>query len=301
MLRIALLTLIFLVSLTSSFIVRKSTSRRQSDPQYCHAIEDFDCKCSYYRVTCTNDHDLPLTINILPNERHKYQSIELIITAPQDIHVNNHTLEPVKELYKLDGDIFEFRIIFEKFAGLHLSSPGIFNRVFPENLPSDARTYLTLEIYNPEVSPQDNPNLFQNLHADSLELYVVYPWSGTFQQLFDGANIKYLRLSGGDIRSDLSRSFTGIISRLELAKQATVLSVQNFPVYPAHEIIINAFYITDFNTEHSPNYNNLAELRVFTPERIPANAFRQFSNIRTLQISTDKDIDPRALNGLTHL
>ncbi|CAF4593152.1 unnamed protein product, partial [Rotaria magnacalcarata] len=80
--------------------------------------------------------------------------------------------------------------------------------------------------------------------------YALYPFHGSFQQLFDGANIKYLRLSGGDIRSDLSKPFTGNIARLELAKQASALSVQNFPIYPAHELIINAFYITDFNNEY---------------------------------------------------
>ncbi len=129
----------------------------------------------------------------------------------------------------------------------------------------------------------------------------MYPFHGTFQQLFDGANIKYLRLSGGDICSNLSQPFTGIISRLELAKQASVLSVQNFPVYPAHELIINAFYISDFTDEHPPNYTNLGELRVYSTERIPANAFRSFSNIHTLSISSEKDIDPQAWNGLQKL
>jgi hypothetical protein len=158
-----------------------------------------------------------------------------------------------------------------------------------------------LEIYNPQVQPNDNVNLFQNLNADSLELYALYPFHGTFQQLFNGANIKYLRLSGGDIRSDLSTPFTGNIGRLELAKQANALSVQNFPVYPAHELIINAFYITEFNTADPPNYGNLAELRVHSPESIPAHAFRQFPDVRVLSISTDKEIDPHALDGLNHL
>jgi hypothetical protein len=139
------------------------------------------------------------------------------------------------------------------------------------------------------------------LNVDSLELYVLYPFRGTFQQLFNGANIKYLRLSGGDITSDLSQPFSGNIGRLELAKQAASLSVENFPVYPAHELIINAFYVTDFNSEHPPNYANLRELRVYSPESIPANAFRQFPNIHTLSISSEKGIDPNALAGLSNL
>ena len=158
-----------------------------------------------------------------------------------------------------------------------------------------------MEIYNPAVQPTDNVNLFQNLNVDGLELYVLYPFRGTFQQLFNGANIKYLRLSGGDIRSDLSQPFTGNIGRLELAKQAAQISVQNFPVYPAHELIINAFYVTDFNSDNPPNYSNLGELRIYSQERIPANAFRQFSNLHTLSIATEKDIDPHAFDGLYNL
>jgi hypothetical protein len=158
-----------------------------------------------------------------------------------------------------------------------------------------------LEIYNPLVQPNDNINLFQNLNIDGLELYVLHPFRGTFQQLFNGSNIKNLRVSGGDIRSDLSQPFSGNIGRLELAKQASVLSAQNFPVYPAHELTINAFYVTDFNNDHPPNYSNLNELRIYSQERIPANAFRQFSNLHTLSISTDKDIDPHALDGLYNL
>lgn len=158
-----------------------------------------------------------------------------------------------------------------------------------------------MEIYNPAVQPNDNVNLFQNLNVDGLELYVLYPFRGTFQQLFNGANIKYLRLSGGDIRSDLSQPFTGNIGRLELAKQASQINVQNFPIYPAHELIINAFYVTDFNSDNPPNYSNLGELRIYSQERIPANAFRQFSNLHTLSIATEKDIDPHAFDGLYSL
>ena len=132
-------------------------------------------------------------------------------------------------------------------------------------------------------------------------MYVLYPFRGTFQQLFNGANIKFLRLSGGDISSDLSQQFSGNIGRLELAKQAATLSVENFPVYPAHELIINAFYVTDFNSQHPPNYGNLVELRVYSPESIPANAFRQFPNIHTLSIASEKGIDANALAGLNNL
>ncbi len=149
MLRTALLSLILIVSLSSSStsMFGKSISRRQSDPQYCHAIEGFECKCSYYRVTCTNDRDLPSPINILQDEKNKYQSVELVITAARDINVNDQTFEPVKELYKPDADNLEFRVKFEKFTGLHLSSPGIFNRVFPDNLPSNARKHLVNKQY----------------------------------------------------------------------------------------------------------------------------------------------------------
>lgn len=281
--------------------MRKSISRRQSDPTYCNAIDGFDCKCSHYRVTCTIDRELPSTISVLGDEKGKYQSVELVIAAQRDINVNDRTFEPVKDLYKTDNDNFEFRIKFEKFTALHLSSPAIFNRVFPDNAPANARRHIALEIYNPDVRPQDNVNLFQNLNVDSLELYALYPFHGSFQQLFDGANVKSLRLSGGDIRSDASQRFTGNVGRLELAKQANALSVQNFPVYPAHELTINAFYITEFNSQHPPNYANLGELRVYSPERIPANAFSQFPNIHTLSLASDKEIDPQALAGLRSL
>ncbi|CAF1145494.1 unnamed protein product [Adineta steineri] len=303
MLRIVLLFLILFVSLSTSSmsIIRKDRIRRQAAPQHCEAITGFDCKCNSYRVTCTIDHELPSPINIMENEKHKYPSVELIIEASRDIYVNEHTFEPIKELYKSDGNNFEFRIKFKKFTALHLTSPSIFNRVFPDTLPSNARTHLVLEIYNPEVAHEDNPSLFQNLHAESLELYSLYPFHGTFQQLFKDANIKFLRLSGGDIRSDVSETFTGNIARLELAKQANAISVQHFPVYPAHELTINAFYISNFNSDHPSNYANLRELRVHSPARIPANAFRQFPNIHTLSVQSDRGIDPHAFDGLTHL
>ncbi len=143
MLRTAFLSLILIVSLSSSTsMFRKSVFRRQTEPQYCHAIEGFECKCSYYRVTCTTDRDLPSPINILQNEKNKYQSVELVIAAARDIHVNDQTFAPVKELYKEDADNLEFRIKFEKFTALHLSSPGIFNQAFPNNLPSNAKKHL---------------------------------------------------------------------------------------------------------------------------------------------------------------
>jgi hypothetical protein len=305
MMRTALVLLVLFVSLAisskslSSSRIRKSIVRRQSgEPTYCYAIEGFDCKCSYYRVTCTTDRDLPSTIVVAPNEKHKYQSVELVISAERDQVVHEQTFAPAKELFKPDSDNYEFRIKFEKFTALRLTSPSLFNRVFPDQ---SARKHLAVEIYNPIVRPEDNVNLFQGLNVDSLELYALYPFRGSFQQLFDGANIKYLRLSGGDIHSDLSHSFSGNIGRLELAKQADAISVANFPVYPAHELIINAFYVANFNAEHPPNYGNLGDLRVHSLERIPANAFRQFPNIHTLSLSTDKDIDPQALAGLNKL
>ncbi len=134
-----------------------------------------------------------------------------------------------------------------------------------------------------------------------MELYVLYPFRGTFQQLFNGANIKDLRLSGPDIRSDLSQPFTGNIARLELTKQAPQINVQTFPIYPVHEFIINAFYVTDFNSDNPPNYSNLDVLRVYSLQIIPANAFQQYPNLHTLSISTDKDIHPQAFDGLYKL
>jgi hypothetical protein len=68
--------------------------------------------------------------------------VELVVTAARDINVNDQTFAPIKELYKTDGENFEFRIKFEKFTALHLLSPGIFNRVFPDNLPTGARKAL---------------------------------------------------------------------------------------------------------------------------------------------------------------
>jgi len=151
MLRTALLLLILIVSFSSSStsIFQKQLLGRQIEPQYCNAIEGFDCKCSNYRVTCTNDREFPLQIKILDNEREKYQSVELVIKAQRDINVKDYSFEPVKGLYKRDADNLEFRVKFEKFTALHLSSPGIFNRVFANNLPQNARKHL-VKIKNPE-------------------------------------------------------------------------------------------------------------------------------------------------------
>src|ERR1700722_14865451 len=140
MIRIALVSLVLFISLSSSAkllssssTLHKSISCQQSyDATYCQAIEGFDCKCSYYRVTCTTDRDLPNQIVAQENEKHKYHSVELVVAAERDINVNDHTFISAKELYKPDSDNVEFRVKFEKFTGLHLSSPGIFNRVFPD-------------------------------------------------------------------------------------------------------------------------------------------------------------------------
>ncbi|UJR17491.1 hypothetical protein I4U23_004386 [Adineta vaga] len=198
-----------------------------------------------------------------------------------DIVVDDRTFETIKQLYSADANALQF--------------------LFPDNLSKNTTKHLAMKIYNLEVEPNDHEHLFQNLHVDSFEVYFLYPLRGTFQQLFDGANIKYLRLTGGEIRSDVSQPFTGIIHRLEIAKQASTLSVQNFPVYPAHEMIINAFYVMDFNSEHPSNYKNLAELHVHSLDQIPANAFQDYPNIRTLSISSEKAIDLRALDGLKNL
>jgi hypothetical protein len=123
-------------------MLRKSVFRRQLEPQYCHAIEGFECKCTDYRVTCTTDRDLLSPVTVLSNEKHKYQSVDLFVVGAHNIHVNDQTFAPVKELYKPDANSSEFRIKFEKFTGLHLSSPGIFNQAFPDNLPAQTRKHL---------------------------------------------------------------------------------------------------------------------------------------------------------------
>lgn len=294
--------LFFIISLSSASVLRKSLSRsRRQDSEPCQAIEGFDCKCSSYRLSCTSSGALPQQINVLQDAKQKYPSVELIIEGAADQNVYDYTFEPVQQLYKPDADILELRVKFEKYTALHLHSPGVFNRVFPPTTPSNARKHLAVEIYNPLVQPNDNENLFAGLNVDSLELYVLYPFRGTFQQLFNGANIKNLRLSGGDVRSDLSQPFNGNIGRLELAKQASQLNVQNFPVYPAHELIINAFYVSDFTSENPPDYSNLNELRIHSSENVPANAFQRYPNLKVLSVSTEKEIDPHAFDGLYKL
>jgi len=141
MLRTVLLSLLLFVSLSSTSLLRKSISRRQSESEQCNAIEGFNCKCSTYRLTCTSDRVLPSQISILPNERQKHSSIELIISGAHEQNVYEYTFEPVKYLYKPDADTLEFRIKFETFTALQLAS-GVFNRIFPDNLPSNARKYV---------------------------------------------------------------------------------------------------------------------------------------------------------------
>jgi hypothetical protein len=147
MIRTALVSLLLLVSLTScsASTLRKSLFRRQADAQFCQAIEGFDCKCSSYRVTCTNDRELSPPLNIAASEKGKYQSVELVIAAARDITVNDQSFDMVKDLYKPDADNVEFRIKFEKFTGLELSSASIFNRVFPEHLPANTRKHIVSE------------------------------------------------------------------------------------------------------------------------------------------------------------
>lgn len=147
MLRTIVLSLLLFVSLSSTSLLRKSISRRQVEPEYCQAIEGFDCKCSEYRVTCTSDRVLPRQINVLQNARQKYPSVELIINGEHEQNVYEYTFEPVQQLYKTDIDNFEFRIKFEKFTALHLAAPGIFNRVFPDQLPATARKHLVNSMF----------------------------------------------------------------------------------------------------------------------------------------------------------
>jgi hypothetical protein len=142
MLRTVFLSLFLFVSLSSTSLLRKSISRRQSEPEYCQAIEGFDCKCSPYRVTCTSDRVLPQQINVLQKERQKYPSVELIVNGEHKQNVYDYTFEPVKQLYKPDADNLEFRIKFEKFTALHLTSPGVFNKVFPDNSPANVRKHI---------------------------------------------------------------------------------------------------------------------------------------------------------------
>src|SRR5271154_7220120 len=111
MLRTTFLSLLLFVSLSSSTsLLRKSISRRQSEPTHCQAIEGFDCKCSPYRVTCTSDRSLQSQIKVLQHEQQKYPSVELIINGAHEQHVDDYTFEPVKQLFKPDADNLELRI-----------------------------------------------------------------------------------------------------------------------------------------------------------------------------------------------
>lgn len=145
--RIAFLSLCLFISLSSASLLRKSIARRQADAENCQAIEGFDCKCSYYRVTCTTERELQSTLTIVPQEKEKYSSVELVITGQRDYNIQDSTFLPIKQLYKPDADNVEFRVKFEKFTALNLQSPGIFNRVFPDGLPSNARKYLVIQFY----------------------------------------------------------------------------------------------------------------------------------------------------------
>ncbi|CAF1370707.1 unnamed protein product [Rotaria sordida] len=306
MLRIILSSLILLLSLTqssssSSSMLLKSISYRQNQFPLCNPIHGFECLCSYFRLICRTNHGFSLPLIILEDEKNKYESIELIISTEDEVKVNDQTFELIKQLFKNEGNHLEFIIKFEKFSELHLLSPGLFNNIFPDNLFSYSQKHITFQIIHHEISQNENINLFENLNVDGLEIYSHYPFHGTFQQLFNGSNIKELRLAGGDIRSDLSQTFTGNIARLELIKQAKSLSIKTFPLYPVHEYITSAFYLTTFNNDHQPNYSNLVELHVHSQELIPARAFQQYPNIQILSIKTDKYIDEDALDGLNNL
>lgn len=138
----AFLALLLIASVSSTSLLKKSIVRRQTDAQTCQAIQGFDCKCSHYRVTCTTDGDLQGTINVLPNEREKYESVELVIQGERDYNIYDSTFESIKQLFKPDPDNLEFRVKFEKFTALHLRSASVFNRAFPDNLRSNARKHM---------------------------------------------------------------------------------------------------------------------------------------------------------------
>jgi hypothetical protein len=131
--------LLLFVSLSSTSLLGKSISRRQAELDYCQAIEGFDCKCLSYHVKCTSDRVLPVQINVLQKEQHKYQSVELFINGEYKQNVYEYTFEPIKQLYKPDADNLELHIKFEKFIALYLSSPGVFNQVFPDNSSANVR------------------------------------------------------------------------------------------------------------------------------------------------------------------
>ncbi|CAF0795632.1 unnamed protein product [Didymodactylos carnosus] len=270
--------------------------RRQSDVMSCHVIDGFTCVCRQTKVTCSTSQPLQqITIN--PNEQHKYSAVELVIGS-DSATIYGQTFAPIKELYSPTARHIDFRIKFENFTHLRLAEPSLFNRVFPDQ--TQIHKTMAYEIYNQNARPEDNVNLFRNLDVDSLEVYSLYAFRGTFQELFDGSNIKSLRISGGELKSDLNQPFTGNVGRLEVAKQASSIDTTNFPLYPAHEVILNAYYVAKFDSPNPPNYDNVAELRVFSNEPIPADAFKDYPNINTLSVQA-KEIDPNAFNGLNKL
>jgi hypothetical protein len=143
MLRTAFLSLlVVVVAVSSTSSLGKAIVRRQTESEPCQAIEGFDCKCTFFRVICTTDRDLQASISIVNSEKEKYRSVELVIAGERDYSIQASTFEPIKQLYKSDADNVEFRVKFEKFTALYLQSPSIFNKVFPDNLPVDARKHI---------------------------------------------------------------------------------------------------------------------------------------------------------------
>ena len=92
----------------------------------------------------------------------------------------------IQEFYKPNANEIIFDLKFENFTALHLSSLGIFNRGFLDNLPWDARKRLVkqifsfcqlsndhfqiLEIYNDDVATDNNEYLVDNFNVKTFEL-----------------------------------------------------------------------------------------------------------------------------------